>query len=106
DVVAEANSVANLEIQAQTGIKDIDAMIYPFIEKYKIAAAAYAVGKNSLEDVVYKNGSGYAVVETKERANPDTWYRLASMSKQHTAIAIMSLIEKGKIGIDDLVFGP
>jgi CubicO group peptidase (beta-lactamase class C family) len=106
DIVAEDGSTATFNIQAQNGIKEIDQMIYPFIEKYGIAAASYAVGKNSLEDVVYKNASGYAVVETRERANPNTWFRLASMSKQHTAIAIMTLIEKGKIGIDDLVFGP
>lgn len=105
-VTAEDGSSATYTILAQLGIKDIDAMIFPFIEKYGIPAASYAIGKNSLENVVYKNASGFANVDTKERATPNHLFRLASMTKQHTAIAIMTLIQQGKIGINDLVFGP
>ena len=105
-VTAENGSTAAYTILAQVGIKDIDALIFPFIEKYGIPAASYAIGKNSLENIVYKNASGFARLETQERATPNQLFRLASMTKQHTAIAIMSLIQQGKIGIDDLVFGP
>ncbi len=105
-VVAEDGSTASYTILAQIGIKDIDAMIFPFIEKYGVPAASYAIGKNSIENIVYKNASGFARVETQERATPNQLFRLASMTKQHTAIAIMSLIQQGKMGIDDLVFGP
>jgi CubicO group peptidase (beta-lactamase class C family) len=104
-VQAEDGTTANYTILAQLGNKDIDAMIYPFMEKYSIPAASYAIGKNSLESIVYKNASGFANVEAKERATPNYMFRLASMTKQHTAIAIMSLIQQGKIGIDELVFG-
>jgi len=105
-VTAEDGSSATYTILAQLGIKDIDAMIFPFIEKYGIPAASYAIGKNSLENVVYKNASGFANVDTKERVTSNHLFRLASMTKQHTAIAIMTLIQQGKIGINDLVFGP
>ncbi len=105
-VLAEDGSAATYTILAQLGIKDIDAMVFPFIEKYGIPAASYAIGKNSIENIVYKNASGFARVETQERATPNQLFRLASMTKQHTAIAIMSLIQQGKMGIDDLVFGP
>ncbi|RYG11545.1 MAG: class A beta-lactamase-related serine hydrolase, partial [Chitinophagaceae bacterium] len=105
-VIAEDGSMMAYTILAQTGIKDIDALIYPFIEKYAIPAASYAIGKNSSESLVYKNASGFARVETKERATSNHLFRLASMTKQHTAIAIMSLIQQGKMGIDQLVFGP
>jgi len=105
-VYAENGSSSTYTILAQVGLKDIDALIYPFIEKYAIPAASYAVAKNASESIVYKNASGFAVVESKERATPDHLFRLASMSKQHTAIAIMTLIQQGKFGIDDLVFGP
>jgi D-alanyl-D-alanine carboxypeptidase len=104
-VTAEDGSSTAYTLLAQLGIKDIDAMIYPFIEKYNIPAASYAIGKNSAESVVYKNASGFAKVEAKERATPNHLFRLASMTKQHTAIAIMTLIQQGKIGINDLVFG-
>lgn len=105
-VIAEDGSAATYTILAQLGIKDIDAMVFPFMEKYGIPAASYAIGKNSIENIVYKNASGFARIETQERATPNQLFRLASMTKQHTAIAIMSLIQQGKMGIDDLVFGP
>lgn len=104
-VTAEDGTTANFTILAQLGIKEIDEMIYPFIEKYNIPAASYAIGKNSSEAIVYKNAAGFASVEGQERATPDYEFRLASMSKQHTAIAIMTLIQQGKIGLDQLVFG-
>ncbi len=104
-VYAENGTSSTYTILAQTGIKEIDAMIYPFMEKYAIPAASYAIGKNSKEDIVYKNAAGFANVALKERAGTDYEFRLASMSKQHTSIAIMSLIQQGKFGLDDLVFG-
>jgi hypothetical protein len=104
-VTAENGSSTNYTILAQLGIPDIDAMIYPFIEKYAIPSASYAIGKNSEEKIVYKSAAGFVNVESSERATPNHMFRLASMSKQHTAIAIMKLIEEGRIGIDDLVFG-
>lgn len=104
-VTAEDGTTASYTLLAQAGIKDIDAMIYPFIEKYNMPAASYAIGKNSLEKIVYKNASGFADTVSKIRATPNHMFRLASMTKQHTAIAIMTLIQKGKIKIDDLVFG-
>ncbi|MGF1923126.1 MAG: serine hydrolase domain-containing protein, partial [Bacteroidia bacterium] len=105
-VSAEDGSSTAYTILAQEGIRDIDSMIFPFIEKYGIPAASYAIGKNSVENIVYKNASGFAKVETRDRATPNHLFRLASMTKQHTAIAIMSLVQQGKIGIDQLVFGP
>ncbi len=105
-ITAEDGSSTSYTVLAQLGIKDIDALIYPFIEKYGIPAASYAIAKNSIEGVVYKNASGFAKVETKDRATPNHLFRLASMTKQHTAIAIMSLIQQGRMGINDLVFGP
>lgn len=104
-VTAENGTTQSYTILAQTGIKEIDAMLYPFIEKYSIPAASYAIGKNSTESIVYKSGIGFADVNAKERATPDHEFRLASMSKQHTAIAIMKLVQEGKIGLDQLVFG-
>ncbi len=104
-VTAEDASTTTYTIMAQIGIKEIDEMLYPFIEKYAIPAASYAISKNGIEDLVYKNAIGFANVEANQRADADYEFRLASMSKQHTAIAIMSLIQNGKIGIDDLVFG-
>ncbi len=105
-VSAEDGSSLTYTILAQVGIVEIDQMIYPFMDKYSLPAASYAIGKNSREEIVYKNAAGFANVAASERATTDYEFRLASMSKQHTAIAIMTLIQQGKFGLEDLVFGP
>lgn len=48
-------------------------------------------------------GYGMANLETHESATPATHYRLASVSKQFTAAAILLLAERGKLGLDDHV---
>jgi CubicO group peptidase (beta-lactamase class C family) len=51
--------------------------------------------------VIYQEGFGYANVETKERLEPKSVFRLASLSKQFTAMCIMILEEQGKLNYDD-----
>ena len=105
-VSAEDGSLSTYTILAQTGVAEIDKLIYPFLEKFGIPAASYAIAKNSKEDIIYKNAVGFANVSLQERVTPDYEFRLASMSKQHTAIAILSLVDQGKITLNSLVFGP
>ncbi len=50
--------------------------------------------------IVYEKGYGLADVEAKTPATAFTNYRLASVSKQYTATAIMILIEQGKLSLD------
>ena len=51
--------------------------------------------------VIYQKGFGYANVDTKERLEPKSVFRLASLSKQFTAMCIMILEEQGKLNYDD-----
>lgn len=48
-----------------------------------------------------RRGYGLADVETGAAATPDTHYRLASVSKQFTAAAVLLLVQDGKLGLDD-----
>jgi len=50
-----------------------------------------------------RRGYGLADLESGARAGPDTNYRLASVTKQFTAAAIVLLAEDGKLSIDDPV---
>ncbi len=50
---------------------------------------------------VYAKGFGYADLEKKIRATADTKYRIASISKMFTAVAIMQLQEKGRLKLSD-----
>lgn len=50
---------------------------------------------------VVRRGYGHAVVEDGTAATPQTNYRLASISKQFTAAAVLLLAEDGKLSLDD-----
>ncbi|GAB3952854.1 serine hydrolase domain-containing protein [Spirosoma harenae] len=51
--------------------------------------------------IVYRNGYGLANVETKTPITPTTNFRMASVSKQFTAIGILLLEKDGKLSLDD-----
>ena len=51
--------------------------------------------------VIYQKGFGYANVDTKEKLEPESVFRLGSLSKQFTAMCIMILEEQGKLNYDD-----
>jgi CubicO group peptidase (beta-lactamase class C family) len=50
---------------------------------------------------VVKRAYGFANLEQHERAMPATNYRLASVTKQFTAAAVLLLVEDGKLHLDD-----
>ena len=54
-------------------------------------------------EAVIRRSYGYADLETRTPATPRTNYRLASVSKQFTATAILLLAHDGKLGLDDPV---
>lgn len=53
--------------------------------------------------VVLAKGYGLANIETREPVTPETNFRLASLSKQFTAAAVMLLVADGKLRYDDQV---
>ena len=50
--------------------------------------------------VVYEAAFGFADVENGVRARPETVYRLASVSKPMTAVAVLRLTEQGRLDLD------
>ncbi len=102
-VTSESGSTRNYMILAKNGNTKIDNMVYSFMIEHEIPGVSVAISKN--EETVYTGAYGFANKLTYERVTSDHLFRLASMSKQHTAIAIMSLMEKGKLKLSDTVFG-
>lgn len=105
EVISSIGIHSEYDVLAQKGIGQIDSVIYDFKEKYNIPGVSFAIANLDSLRTSYSAGYGYAIKESKERVTPSHLFRLASMSKQHTAIAILKLIEEGKFGIDDTVFG-
>lgn len=50
--------------------------------------------------IVFAYGSGFADIENLVLAKPESVYRLASVSKSITAVAVMQLVEQGKVNLD------
>ncbi|GAH01144.1 unnamed protein product, partial [marine sediment metagenome] len=85
------------------GTENIDREVNAFIKRWKIEGASLAVTKN--ERLVYAKGFGTANKQTGEEVKPGHLFRIASVSKLITAVAIMRLYEEGQLELDDPVFG-
>jgi CubicO group peptidase (beta-lactamase class C family) len=51
--------------------------------------------------VIYQKGFGMADMELKVPMRPEMVFRIGSISKQFTAVAILQLMEKGKLSLQD-----
>ncbi|MES2645975.1 MAG: serine hydrolase [Bacteroidota bacterium] len=93
---------------AQTGIADPamqkpDSLVKQFLKDYDIPGASIALAKDG--KIVYMRGFGFANLNRTEPTQPSYLFRIASLSKQITSIAIMKLIEDGLLNMTDRVFG-
>ena len=52
------------------------------------------------DNIIYKKGFGYANAEHKVNNTPETKFLLASVTKQFTSMAIMLLVNEGKVKLD------
>jgi len=86
---------------AVPGMESYDQIIAAFMRKHAIPGGAVAVLRDG--KLIYARGFGYADVENKAVVQPDALFRIASMSKPITAVAIMKLVEEGKLKLDDHV---
>lgn len=96
---------AQLEIPitgaAVPGMESYDKTITDLMRKHAIPGGAVAVMHDG--KLIYARGFGYADVENKTPVQPDALFRIASVSKTLTAVAIMKLVEEGKLKLDDRV---
>jgi CubicO group peptidase (beta-lactamase class C family) len=79
-----------------------DELVRGFMNKYKPPGAAMAVSKGGR--LVYARGVDYSDMEREEQVQPLSLFRIADISKPFTATAVMQLVEKGKLRLDDKVF--
>ncbi len=81
--------------------KIVDAWLPHKIRYDRIPGIAVGIVHNGKP--VYRKGFGYADADAKIPVTPNTCFRIASISKTFTAVAIMQLAEAGKVALDDHV---
>lgn len=86
---------------AVPGMGSYDQLIPDLMRKHAIPGGAVAVLRDG--KLIYARGFGYADVDAKVPAQPDALFRIASVSKPITGVAIMKLVEEGKLQLDDRV---
>ena len=84
-------------------LKSFDELMQGFVCDNEIPGAALAVAKDGR--LVYARGFGYADIEQQQPVQPESLFRIASISKPFTAVATLQLVEQGKLGLNDAVFG-
>jgi CubicO group peptidase (beta-lactamase class C family) len=77
----------------------IDKIVQQYVDSGWINGAIALVAKNG--KIVYYKGIGYDDKELKQPMKKDAIFRIASQTKAITSVAVMQLVEEGKILLDD-----
>ncbi|MFZ1573622.1 MAG: serine hydrolase domain-containing protein [Candidatus Kapaibacterium sp.] len=100
--------ILKISVKAQTGVfvpelTLFDDKINSIMNKYEINGGQLAITYEGR--LVYNRGFGLADTLQKTLVQPYSIFRLASVSKVITSIAIMKLFENNRFKLDDKVFG-
>jgi len=82
----------------------IASKVKEYLATYQAPGASIAITKDGR--LVYAAGYGEANQSSGEEASATSLFRIASVSKPITSVAIMKLVEAKKLSLDDKVFGP
>lgn len=102
-IIGEDQSEQLYQIFIITDFKSLDAPINNLMEMYHVPGLQLAITKD--EQMVYTKSIGYADEENKIPVSEHSIFRIASISKPITALAILKLMENGKLKLGDKVFG-
>ena len=81
------------------GVDTYDKAVKALMVRWNLPGITVAVVRNG--HLIVARGYGYADYETKQPMQPDTRMRIASASKTFTAVAILHLLDEGKLNLDN-----
>jgi CubicO group peptidase (beta-lactamase class C family) len=84
-------------------VLEVDSLVSTFMHRYHISGASIAISREG--KLIYEKGYGYAGREKLRKVTKESLFRIASLSKFITSIAIMRLREEGRLSMEDEVFG-
>ena len=79
-----------------------DRLVPELMHRYNLPGGALAIVKDGR--LVFARGYGLADIQNQEPVQPDSLFRIASLSKQVTAVAALKLVEDGKLDLDENAF--
>lgn len=91
----------------ETGIEEpnlagFDRLMREFMAENHVPGAELAVARH--EKLIYARGFGLADTATRQPVEPTSLFRIASITKPFTAVAVLQLVEKGKLKLNDRPF--
>jgi CubicO group peptidase (beta-lactamase class C family) len=94
----------NTQPGSTASMKPFDDVVKEFMSKRGIPGGALAVVKDGR--LVYAHGYGWADVKQREPAQPTSLFRIASISKPITGVAIMTLVQdpRYRLFLDEKAF--
>ena len=95
-VAALAGSVS---AQNSPGSAALDASLRGAIERKDVPGVVALI--TDRQRVLYQSAFGVADVATGRPLTTDALFRIASMTKPITSLALMQLVEQGRLGLDD-----
>lgn len=87
---------------APPAFREVDNVMQSFLREHSLPGASLAITDHG--KIVYARGFGYADVGQQQPVTPESLFRIASISKPITAVAILQLIDQGRLSLDDKVF--
>lgn len=91
-------------LSAHKPLDRMDRDIERFMARYSIHGMSLAISRG--DSLIYAKGYGWADEEARQEMTPKHIMRIASASKLVTAVAVMRLIEEGKLSMTSRIFGP
>src|SRR5882762_10072474 len=75
----------------------LDNVLQQYVDQNRLAGAVALVLRDG--QPVYEHAVGWSDKEAGRKMTTDTIFRIASQSKAITSVAVLSLVEEGKVGL-------
>lgn len=85
--------------KVKTTAEAVEAIFKEYMENRHMPGFVYGIVLDG--ELIYSGSFGYANLEKQILANTKSLFRIASMSKSFTALAILQLRDAGKLNLDD-----
>lgn len=95
----------NQIIEGPEGVR-LDSILTPYLLQLRNLtnnSAGLAVGVTKGDKIIYARTFGFSNIEDSIKADLNTVFHIASVSKPFTAAAIVKLLEQGKLNLDDFI---